>query len=49
MAIQLAYYRLHGRVTATYETAHTRQFHHGRTETIRVCSKESLAFVKVLQ
>jgi hypothetical protein len=32
---QLAYYRLHGRPCATYETAHTRLFARGRTETIR--------------
>ena len=31
MIIQLAYYRLHGRPTSTYETAMTRLFYHGRT------------------
>ena len=39
--MQLAYYRLHGKMTATYETASTRQFFHGRTETIRACTPES--------
>ncbi|CAB4018240.1 peroxisomal carnitine O-octanoyltransferase-like [Paramuricea clavata] len=34
MAIQLADYKLHKRVAATYETASTRQFYHGRTETV---------------
>ncbi|KAJ1669190.1 Carnitine O-acetyltransferase mitochondrial, partial [Spiromyces aspiralis] len=46
MALQLAYYRLHGQPCATYETASTRAFLHGRTETIRSCSSESLAFTK---
>jgi hypothetical protein len=35
MAIQLAYFRLHKEVVATYETAHLRLFYHGRTETGR--------------
>ncbi|KAA0174341.1 hypothetical protein FNF27_04133 [Cafeteria roenbergensis] len=48
MAIQLAYRRLHGRCVATYETAHTRLFYHGRTETIRVCSTESVAFCEAM-
>ena len=39
-AMQLAFYRLHKRMTATYETASTRQFLHGRTETIRSCTQE---------
>jgi carnitine O-acetyltransferase len=30
MALQLAYYRLHGRVPPTYETAQTRKFQFGR-------------------
>eukprot|EP01101_Sappina_pedata_P008705 TRINITY_DN4883_c0_g1_i1.p1 TRINITY_DN4883_c0_g1~~TRINITY_DN4883_c0_g1_i1.p1 ORF type:complete len:632 (+),score=224.63 TRINITY_DN4883_c0_g1_i1:39-1934(+) len=48
MALQLAYYNMFGRPTATYETAHTRMFYHGRTETIRVCSSESLAWTKAM-
>ena len=41
MGLLLAYYRLHdGEMSATYETAHSRQFYHGRTETIRSCSIE---------
>lgn len=47
-AIQLAYRRLHGKHVATYETAHTRLFYHGRTETIRVCSEESVAFTTAM-
>ncbi|RKO95709.1 CoA-dependent acyltransferase, partial [Caulochytrium protostelioides] len=44
MALQLAYYRLHGAPTAVYETAATRGFAHGRTETGRSLSSESLDF-----
>lgn len=44
MAIQLAYYRQHGTVVATYETGHTRLYYHGRTETIRSCSNDSRKF-----
>lgn len=45
LAMQLAYYRIHGRTTPVYETALTRSFHHGRTETIRGLTRESFAFV----
>lgn len=41
MTIQLAYHRIHGKVAPTYETASTRQFLHGRTDTIRTCSVQS--------
>lgn len=46
MVLQLAYFRMHGKACATYETASTRRFHHGRTETCRSCSKESLDWTK---
>ncbi|CAO3664520.1 hypothetical protein G6F70_006643 [Rhizopus microsporus] len=46
MVLQLTYYRLHGKVTATYETAATRKYLRGRTETIRTCSVDSKAFVE---
>ncbi|OBZ72572.1 Choline O-acetyltransferase [Grifola frondosa] len=45
MALQLAWYRMRGCFTATYETALTRLFHHGRTETIRTFTTDSRAFV----
>eukprot|EP00795_Rhopilema_esculentum_P014270 gene14270-5299_t len=48
MAIQLAYYRLHKKVVPTYETATTRQFQDGRTETLRVCTLESKRFVEAM-
>ncbi|KAJ1836728.1 hypothetical protein LPJ63_000048 [Coemansia sp. RSA 2711] len=44
VALQAAYFRHHGRPAPTYETASLRRFLHGRTETIRSCSEESLAF-----
>ncbi|KAG0241985.1 Carnitine O-acetyltransferase mitochondrial, partial [Mortierella sp. GBA43] len=44
MALQLAYFRMHGELVGTYESAATRKYRHGRTETIRSCSKESKAF-----
>lgn len=47
-AIQLAYYRLHHEVTATYETGHTRLFYHGRTETIKATTCDSVAFTKAM-
>ncbi|SAM02327.1 hypothetical protein [Absidia glauca] len=46
MAIQLTYYRTHSTITPTYETAQTRSFRHGRTETIRVCSMKTKQFVE---
>jgi carnitine O-acetyltransferase len=46
MALQLAYFRIYKNPCATYESASTRQFLHGRTETIRSCSNESVAFTK---
>jgi len=45
MALQLAWYKDQGYFTATYETALTRFFLHGRTETIRSFSAESRDFV----
>ncbi|OQR95058.1 choline/Carnitine O-acyltransferase [Achlya hypogyna] len=47
-AIQLAYYKTFGFIPAVYETAHTRLFYHGRTETVRSLTNESLAFCKTM-
>ena len=44
MALQLTMRRLHGAYCATYETGHTRAFYHGRTDTVRTLSVESVAF-----
>ena len=46
MAFQAAYYGLYGRVECTYEPAMTKMFLHGRTEAIRVVTKESVSFVQ---
>ncbi|KAJ2782834.1 Carnitine O-acetyltransferase mitochondrial [Coemansia javaensis] len=44
MLIQLAHFRLHGRVRPTYEASMTRRFLHGRTETCRSATCESAAW-----
>lgn len=48
MAIQFAFYRLHFTPGAHYESAGTRLYVHGRTDVIRSCSKESIAFSKAM-
>uniref|UniRef100_A0A7S4NT03 Choline/carnitine acyltransferase domain-containing protein n=1 Tax=Paramoeba aestuarina TaxID=180227 RepID=A0A7S4NT03_9EUKA len=48
MAIQLAFYRIFQHLPAHYESASTRGFLHGRTETIRVSSLESKKFVEAV-
>lgn len=49
MIIQLGYYKCFGVVRPTYESAATRRFQLGRTETCRSVSVESLAFVKAFE
>jgi carnitine O-acetyltransferase len=44
MIIQLAYYKMYGKNRPTYESAATRKFQQGRTETCRSVSDESVAF-----
>lgn len=44
MVIQLAYYKMYGKNRPTYESAATRRFQLGRTETCRSVSDESVAF-----
>lgn len=49
MVMQLAYALTNnGKVTATYESASVRRFALGRTETVRVCSDASKAFVNAM-
>ncbi|XP_064022938.1 peroxisomal carnitine O-octanoyltransferase isoform X2 [Pogoniulus pusillus] len=48
LALQLAYYKCHGRPGCCYETAQTRRFFHGRTETIRPCTLEALQWCKAM-
>lgn len=46
MMFQLSYYKLTGALRPTYESAATRKYLKGRTETGRSVSNEALAFVK---
>lgn len=46
MLIQLAYYKMYGKNRPTYESASTRKFQEGRTETTRTVSDESVAFCR---
>jgi carnitine O-acetyltransferase len=46
ISLQLAYLRLHGKVAATYESASTRQYARGRTETGRSANVDTVAFIK---
>ncbi|KAG7216323.1 hypothetical protein INR49_021727 [Caranx melampygus] len=48
VALQLAYYRCHGRPVSTYESASTRRFQEGRVDNIRSATPEALAFVKAM-
>uniref|UniRef100_A0AAV1TL97 Choline/carnitine acyltransferase domain-containing protein n=1 Tax=Peronospora matthiolae TaxID=2874970 RepID=A0AAV1TL97_9STRA len=45
MTIQLAHFKLHQKFVATYESASTAAFKHGRTETVRSCTNEAVNFV----
>ncbi|KAK0636908.1 acyltransferase ChoActase/COT/CPT [Bombardia bombarda] len=49
MIIQLAYYKMYGVSRPTYESAATRRFQQGRTETCRTVSEASVAWVKAMQ
>lgn len=46
MIIQLAYFKMYGKNRPTYESATTRRFQQGRTETCRSVSDDSVAFCK---
>lgn len=46
MLMQLAYYKLTGKIRPTYESAATRKYLKGRTETGRSASSEAKAFVE---
>ncbi|PWN47493.1 acyltransferase ChoActase/COT/CPT [Violaceomyces palustris] len=49
MVIQLAYFKMYGKPCPTYESAQTRKFKWGRTETIRSASVESKAFCEAME
>lgn len=46
MSYQLAFYRSFGKFVSTYESANTKYFYHGRTETVRSCSVPAKNFVQ---
>ncbi|CAD6193617.1 unnamed protein product [Caenorhabditis auriculariae] len=46
IALQLAFVKTHGFLAPIYETASTRKFFHGRTETVRGCTRQFSAFAK---
>ncbi|XP_078055644.1 choline O-acetyltransferase [Mustelus asterias] len=48
VGLQLSFYRCHGRLVPTYESASTRRFHEGRVDNIRSATKEALDFVKAM-
>lgn len=48
MVIQLAYHKMFGKNRPTYESAATRRFQQGRTETCRTVSDESVAFCNAM-
>ena len=49
LAIQMAYYLIsNGKTAATYESASTSAFKHGRTETMRPCTNETLDCTKAI-
>ncbi|XP_066501757.1 peroxisomal carnitine O-octanoyltransferase [Hoplias malabaricus] len=48
LGMQLAYYRLHGKPGSCYETATTRRFYHGRTETMRPCTVEAQQWCQIM-
>ncbi|KAL1139526.1 hypothetical protein AAG570_006509 [Ranatra chinensis] len=48
LALQLAYYKLYGCLTATYESASTRRFLLGRVDCIRSASWEALQWVSAM-
>ncbi|XP_012282971.2 choline O-acetyltransferase [Orussus abietinus] len=48
LALQLTYFKLHGCLVATYESAGIRRFALGRVDCIRAASPETLAWVKAM-
>ncbi|KAI9592860.1 acyltransferase ChoActase/COT/CPT [Syncephalis fuscata] len=49
MALQLTYYTLHHKFAPTYETASTRAYLKGRTETVRTLSTDSRAWCEAMR
>ncbi|XP_071784291.1 carnitine O-palmitoyltransferase 2, mitochondrial-like [Asterias amurensis] len=49
LSFQMAYYRLTGQTTATYESASTSAFKHGRTETLRPATMDTKRCAEAFQ
>uniref|UniRef100_A0A8C5DCC5 Carnitine O-palmitoyltransferase 1, muscle isoform n=1 Tax=Gouania willdenowi TaxID=441366 RepID=A0A8C5DCC5_GOUWI len=49
LALQLAQFRDQGVFCLTYESSMTRMFRDGRTETVRSCTNEAVAFVRAME
>uniref|UniRef100_A0A8C4NM81 Peroxisomal carnitine O-octanoyltransferase n=2 Tax=Eptatretus burgeri TaxID=7764 RepID=A0A8C4NM81_EPTBU len=49
LAVQLAYFSQHGKPGCCYETASTRRYFHGRTETMRSCTPEVVAWCRAMR
>ncbi|XP_037110057.1 carnitine O-palmitoyltransferase 1, muscle isoform isoform X2 [Syngnathus acus] len=49
LALQLAQFRDQGEFRLTYESSMTRMFRDGRTETVRSCTSEAVAFVRAME
>nr|XP_054394339.1 carnitine O-palmitoyltransferase 1, brain isoform isoform X6 [Pongo abelii] len=49
IALQLAHFRDRGQFCLTYESAMTRLFLEGRTETVRSCTREACTFVRAME
>ncbi|GAB1602931.1 hypothetical protein Ahia01_000573300 [Argonauta hians] len=48
LALQLTYYKIHGHLVSTYESASTRRFRYGRVDNIRAASPAALEWVKTM-
>ncbi|CAG5122725.1 unnamed protein product, partial [Candidula unifasciata] len=48
LALQLTYYKIHGTLTSTYESASVRRFRQGRVDVIRANSPAALTWVRAM-
>ncbi|ESO87021.1 hypothetical protein LOTGIDRAFT_107011, partial [Lottia gigantea] len=48
LALQLTYYKIHGTLSSTYESASVRRFRYGRVDNIRANSQSALQFVRAM-
>ncbi|KAL7533601.1 hypothetical protein ACHAXR_008577 [Thalassiosira sp. AJA248-18] len=47
LSMQLAYYRLYGKIVSQYEPVLTKAFYHGRTEAMRTATTEAATFCRM--